>query len=103
MSSHHESLDELETGAMEALQAIDLDAPAQQLRRALEALLDVPTVARRGESALSRKAATTLAALRQDVQRLHEAVQMLGEHIERPPSPWRPRLKGPYVLMAGSC
>jgi hypothetical protein len=101
MSLQNEPLSEFETIAIAALQAVDLDTPAQQLRRAMEALLDVPTIARTGETAWSRQAAAALAMVSQDVQRLHAAVQALGAHLERPPSAWRSGLKGPCALTAG--
>lgn len=101
MSPQNESLSQVEMTAIEALRGIDLETPTRQLRQALEALLDVPTIARRGDTAVSRQAAAALAKLRQDVQRLHEAVQILGNHVERPPSRWRPNLSRCFTSMAG--
>jgi hypothetical protein len=81
--SQHHQLAGLEVAALTQLREVDLGIPMQQIRRGLEALLDVPTTARAANTTFSQQALTAIATLADEAEDLCLAVQRLMEHVSR--------------------
>jgi hypothetical protein len=96
--SQHHPLAGLESAALAQLREVDLRIPMQQIRRGLEALLDIPTTARTANTIFSQQALTAITTLADEVEELSTAVQSLMEHVGRT-SPVR--VKPPWALSAG--
>ena len=90
----------LERTALAQLLDVDLMTPMQQIRLALEALIDVPTTVRGANTAFSDQAAAVLEVLSSDVERLREAVHTLTAHVHRTSSLTRVRHEVQYLLAA---
>ncbi len=100
MVAHHDQLTHLERTALAQLLDVDLMTPMQQIRFGLEALIDVPTAVRGANSAFSDQAAAVLEVLASDVERLHDAVCALTEHVHRTSSLTRSCHEAQYLLAA---
>ncbi len=100
MFVHHDQLTDLERTALAQLLDVDLMTPMQQIRRGLEALIDVPTAVRGANSAFSDQAAAVFDVLSGDVERLREAVKALTGHVHRTSSLTRARHEAQYLLAA---
>lgn len=100
MDAHHDPLTQLERTALTQLLDIDLLTPMQQMRLALEALIDVPTTVRGVDTAFSDQAAAILDVLSSDAERLGEAIRRLAEHVHRTSSLTRAHREVQYLLAA---
>jgi len=100
MDTHHDALTQLERTALSQLLDIDFMTPMQQMRLALEALIDVPTTMRGVDTAFSDHAAAILDVLSSDAERLVEAVRRLAEHVNRTSSLTRAHREVQYLLAA---
>jgi hypothetical protein len=81
--SQYHQLASLEAAALTQLREVDLCIPMQQIRRGLEALLDIPTTARTANTIFSQQALTAITMLADEVEELSAAVQSLMEHVGR--------------------
>jgi len=97
--SQPHQLASLEAAALTQLREVDLRIPMQQIRRGLEALLDIPTTARTANTIFSQQALTAITTLADEAEQLCTAVQSLMEHVGRT-SPVR--VKPPWALSAVS-
>lgn len=95
--SQHNQLAGLESAALSQLREVDLSIPMLQIRRGLEALLDIPTTARTANTSFSQQALTAITTLAGEAEELYTAVQSLMEHVSRT-SPVR--VKPPCALSA---
>jgi hypothetical protein len=95
--SQHHQLAGLELAALTQLREVDLSIPMQQIRRGLEALLDIPTTARTANTIFSQQALTAITTIADEAEELYTAVQSLMEHASRT-SPVR--VKASYALPA---
>ena len=95
--SQNNQLAGLESAALTQLREVDLSIPMQQIRRGLEALLDIPTTARTANTIFSQQALTAITTLAGEAEELSIAVQSLMEHVSRT-SPVR--VKPPCALSA---
>jgi hypothetical protein len=95
--SQHHQLAGLESAALSQLREVDLRIPMLQIRRGLEALLDIPTTARTANTSFSQQALTAITTLAGEAEELYTAVQSLMEHVSRT-SPVR--VKPPCALSA---
>ena len=95
--SQNNQLAGLESAALTQLREVDLSIPLQQIRRGLEALLDIPTTARTANTIFSQQALTAITTLAGEAEELSTAVQSLMEHVSRT-SPVR--AKPPCALSA---
>ena len=98
MRSQPDALAHLEAAALTELQQVDLQTPMQQMRQALEALLDVPTTARAANAPFSQQAEAALVGLTEDARQLCEVAQTLMTHVNRVSTVSRTRLEWHYLL-----
>jgi hypothetical protein len=95
--SQYHQLASLEAAALTQLREVDLRIPMQQIRRGLEALLDIPTTARTANTIFSQQASTAITMLADEVEELSAAVQSLMEHVGRTAPV---RVQPPWTLSA---
>jgi light-regulated signal transduction histidine kinase (bacteriophytochrome) len=74
----------LEQTALTRIWQVDLKTPMQQVHQVLEALLDVPTVARHADSTLSPQTQAALDTLLTETRRLSAVIDTLTQYISRP-------------------
>ena len=98
-ASQHDQLAGLESAALSQLRDVDLSIPMQQIRRGLEALLDIPTTARTANTIFSQQALSAITTLADEAEDLRTAIQRLMDHVSRT-SPVR--VKPPCTLSAVS-
>jgi hypothetical protein len=76
----------LEQTALNKIREVDLKTPMQQVAQVFEALLDVPTTARRANTAFSAQALAALQTLLAEMHRLCAVVDTMTEHVHRTPA-----------------
>ena len=82
MITSPEMLDELEAKALRHLDSVDFLTPMRQLDGVLDALLEVPTWERRGDTDFARDAAVAVDRLVHHTQRLVQRLHTLSEHVQ---------------------
>ena len=73
----------LEQTALTRIWQVDLKTPMQQVSHVLEALLDIPTVARYADSSFSQQTQAALHTLLTETHRLSAVIDTLTQYVSR--------------------